>query len=174
MKAALSVILAALLIILPVEQVLAQAVQQEAVRVQQAPPSNAAARLLRVPPLTENSAPLLRTSPDGAPLSTPFADAPLAQEDPDENWFERRSLGVKILLVVVATFVAILLFSIVPRLLEAVSSPPYKNGHPSFGAGSELASQAAHGHGDAQQNCKTLDSSLAIGRKYYSPRSSVG
>ncbi len=81
MKAALSVILAALLIILPVEQVLAQAVQQEAVRVQHAPPSNAAARLLRVPPLTENSAPLLRASPDRAPLNTPIVDALLVQEN---------------------------------------------------------------------------------------------
>ena len=100
MRKALSIVLAALLIILPVEQVLAQAVQKEAVTVQQAPPSDAAARLLRVLPPTENAALLLRASPDRAPLSTPFADAPLAQEDPDENWFKRQSGGVKLLLFV--------------------------------------------------------------------------
>ena len=109
MRKAISVVFAALLIILPVEQVLAQAVQQEAVSLQQAVPPDGAAHLFRVPPLTENSARLLRTSADRAPLSTPFADAPLAQEDPDENWFQRRSLGVKILLVVVGTTVGIFL-----------------------------------------------------------------
>ena len=62
MKAAFSIVLAALLIILPVEQVLAQAEQQEAVSVQQTAPSDGAARLFRVPPLTENSARLLSTS----------------------------------------------------------------------------------------------------------------
>jgi hypothetical protein len=84
--------LAALVVLLPAEQVLAQAEQKEAISVQQAAPSGAAARLLRVPPLTENAALLLRTSPD----RTPFADALLAQE----NWFRRRSPAVKVLLVV--------------------------------------------------------------------------
>ena len=63
-------VLAGLLLVLPVEQVLAQAAQQEAVSVQQTTPSVAAARLLRVPPLTPNAALLLRTSSDRALLDT--------------------------------------------------------------------------------------------------------
>ncbi len=72
MKAVLSIVLAALLLILPVEQVLAQAApQQKAVGVQQTVPSDGAARLLRVPPLSENSVRLLRTNPVDALLPTP-------------------------------------------------------------------------------------------------------
>ena len=70
MRKAISVVLAALLIILPVEQVLAQAVQQEAISLQQTEPPRGAARLLRVPPLTPNAALLLRTSSDRALLDT--------------------------------------------------------------------------------------------------------
>ena len=81
MRKALSIVLAALLIMLPVEQVLAQAVQQEAVSVQQAVPSDGAARLLRVPPLTQNSVRLLRTSSDRALLSARFVERPVMQED---------------------------------------------------------------------------------------------
>ena len=83
MKAALSIVLAALLIILPVEQVLAQASQQANVGIQQA---DGAARLFHVPPLTENAALLLRASSDRALLDTPFADAPLVQQDPGGWW----------------------------------------------------------------------------------------
>ena len=111
MRKALSILLATLLIMLPVEQVLAQAIQQEAVSMQQAVPSGGAANLFRVPPLTENSARLLRASSDRALLSNPFADAPLAQENPDENWFQRRSLAVKILIVVVAGAVGTILLA---------------------------------------------------------------
>ena len=71
MHKAISVVLAALVIILPVEQVLAQAVQQEAVSVQQTAPSNGAAALFRVPSVTENHARLLRTTPVDALLPTP-------------------------------------------------------------------------------------------------------
>jgi len=85
MHKALSIFLAALLIFLPVEQVLAQAVQQEAVRVQQAAPSDGAASLFRVPPLTENSARLLRTTADRALQDTPIADALLVQENNGEG-----------------------------------------------------------------------------------------
>ena len=81
MKAVLSILLAALLIILPVEQVLAQAEQQEAVSVQQTAPADGAASLFRVPPLSENSSLLLRTSSDRAPLNTPIVDALLVQEN---------------------------------------------------------------------------------------------
>ena len=72
MRKAISILLAALVIVLPVEQVLAQAPQQADVRVQQAAPSEPAARLFRVPPLTENSARLLRNSSDWAPLDMDF------------------------------------------------------------------------------------------------------
>ena len=81
MKAALSIVLAALLIILPVEQVLAQAAQQADGRVQQAAPSDGAASLFRVPPLTEDAARLLGASSDRVPLNTPIADALLVQEN---------------------------------------------------------------------------------------------
>lgn len=64
MKAALSIVLAALLVILLIEQVLAQAVQQEAVSVQQTAPPHRVAHLFRVPPLTQNTALLWGTPPD--------------------------------------------------------------------------------------------------------------
>ena len=95
MKAALSIVLAALLIILPVEQVLAQAAQQEAVSVQQTESPEGAAHLFRVPPLTENSARLLRTSSDRTLLDTDFWDAALVQEGGMEDW----ALGWKILAI---------------------------------------------------------------------------
>ena len=81
MKAALSIVLAPLLIILPVEQVLAQAEQQADVRVQQGAPPDPAANLFRLPPLTENSARLLRTSSDPALLNTELANALFVQEN---------------------------------------------------------------------------------------------
>ena len=61
MRKAISIVLAGLWLMLPVEQVLAQAVQQESVSVQQPVQSDGAARRLRVPPLTESAAQLLRT-----------------------------------------------------------------------------------------------------------------
>ena len=81
MKAALSIVLAALLIILPVEQVLAQAAQQEAVSVQQTQPLGGAAQLFRVPPLTDNSARLLGASSERVLLNTPFAESSLSNTD---------------------------------------------------------------------------------------------
>ncbi len=81
MKAVLSIVLAALLIMLPVEQVLAQAAQQADVRVQQTAPSDGAASLFRVPPLSENSALLMRTPSDRGLLNAPVADALLVQEN---------------------------------------------------------------------------------------------
>ena len=81
MRNAISVVLAGLLIILPVEQVLAQAAQQEAVSVHQTVPSDGAAHLLRVPPLTQNAVLLLGTSSDRALPNTPIADALFMQEN---------------------------------------------------------------------------------------------
>ena len=96
MKAALSIVLAGLLVTTPPKMVLAQAAQQEAVSVQQnTAPDRSSHRPIRVPPITDGTAPLwrpLRTHdnladalPDGrtmplAPLSTfafPVADQTL-------------------------------------------------------------------------------------------------
>ena len=85
MRKAISVVLAGLLVILPVEQVLAQAVQQEAVSVQQAVASDPAASLFRVPPLTENDVRLLRTSSERALLDPGFSDAPFVQQEADDG-----------------------------------------------------------------------------------------
>ncbi len=56
MKTALSIVLAGLLVTLPLKQVLAQAAEQEAATVQQtAPPDSSGHRLIRVPPVTDNT-----------------------------------------------------------------------------------------------------------------------
>ncbi len=81
MHKATSIVLAALLIILPVEQVLAQAAQQEAVSVQPTAPTGSAASLFRVPPLSENSARLLGNPSERALLSARFVERPVMQED---------------------------------------------------------------------------------------------
>ena len=106
MRKALSII-AGLLVILPVEQVLAQAVQQEAVSVQQAAP-DPAAHLFRVPPLTENSARLLRTSSNDALLESSFSNPP-----PVSGWNDwsdkKRALVVVGAIVAYFAFVRIVL-----------------------------------------------------------------
>ena len=102
MRKALSIFLTALLIILPVEQVLAQTVQQDAVSVQQTRPPNPAAALLRVPPLSENSVRLLRGSSERSLLNTPFAEAPLVQESAGDGLGTWEMVGVVLGLVVVA------------------------------------------------------------------------
>ena len=113
MKAALSIVLAALLIILPVEQVLAQAVHQEAVRVQQTEPADGAARLFRVPPLTPNSALLLRTSSDRALLNPPLAEPSLSNRDAVVGWSDwsngERTLFVVLVIVPAAATLAVIL-----------------------------------------------------------------
>ena len=68
MRKAISIVLAGSLLIPPAQQVLAQAVQQEAVSVQPTSPPTPAAALFRIPPLTQNSARLLGTSSDRALL----------------------------------------------------------------------------------------------------------
>ena len=103
MKAALFIVLAGLLVILPVEQVLAQAEQQEAVSVQQTVPSDGTAHLFRAPPLTENSARLLRTSSDRVLLNTPFAEASLSDRDAVvevSDWSGEKKILVGIAVVV--------------------------------------------------------------------------
>ena len=84
--------LAALLVLLPAEQVLAQAAQKEAVSVQQTAPTDGAASHLRVPPLTENSARLLRTPSDGV-LSA-------SDGDPRRAWRPRLSEKTTTIIVV--------------------------------------------------------------------------
>ena len=86
MRKATSIVLTGLLLILPVEQVLAQAVQQEAVSVQQTTPSDGAAQLFRVPPLTENAARLLGASSDRAVLDAPLVEPPLTNRDAVPGW----------------------------------------------------------------------------------------
>ena len=103
MKAALSIVLAALLIMLPVEQVLAQAAHQADVRVQQTGPSDGAAHLFRVPPLTENSALLLRASSDRGLLDTDFAEPVLMQDAP--GWWGDLDGGAKVVVVLVGAIV---------------------------------------------------------------------
>jgi hypothetical protein len=116
MKAALSIVLAALLIMLPVEQVLAQAVQQEAVSVQQTAPSDGAAALFRVPPVTENPARLLRTNPADALLPTPNLGLAVAiNPRVDEPAPMPLSRGGKIAIIVGAVLVigaVVILYSI--------------------------------------------------------------
>ena len=56
MKAAVSIVLAGLLVTTPLKLVLAQAAQQEAVSVQQTvPPDSSGHRLIGVPPVTDNT-----------------------------------------------------------------------------------------------------------------------
>ena len=107
MRKALSIVLAGLLVTLPVEQVLAQAEQQEAMSVQQTVPPDDAAGFFRVPPLTQNSALLFSTSSDRALLDTPFADAPLAQQEPDGGWWGGLDMHWRILMVVAFAAVTI-------------------------------------------------------------------
>ena len=78
MRKALSIVLAGLLIILPVEQVLAQAVRREGAGRQRTPPPDGATHLFRVPPLTENAIRLLRTRSTDALLESFSNPAPVA------------------------------------------------------------------------------------------------
>ena len=108
MRKALSIVLAGLLVMTPPKLVLAQAAQQEAVGVQQAVPSDdAAAHLFRIQPLTQNSALLFNTSSDRALLDTPFADAPLAQQEPDGGWWGSLDMHWRIFMVVAVVAVTI-------------------------------------------------------------------
>ena len=65
MKAALSVVLAGLVVMIPLQQVQAQVAQQEAAGLHQAAPPDSAAHRLRVQPLTESGA-LLWGAPMGS------------------------------------------------------------------------------------------------------------
>ncbi len=75
MKAALSFVLAGLLVTLPIKQVLAQAAQQEAATVQQTAPDSGGHRLIGVPPVTGNTSRLWE------PLASEDALAGIFAED---------------------------------------------------------------------------------------------
>ncbi len=100
MRKAISIVLAGLLVLLPVEQVLAQAVQQEAVSVQRSVSPDGAAHLFRVPPLTENSARLLRTSSNDALLESSFSNPPPVSGWND--WSDKERIWVVVGVIVVA------------------------------------------------------------------------
>ena len=76
MKAALSIVLAGLLVTTPLKLVLAQASHQEAATVQQttAQDSSSTAGLIRVPPVTDKTAQLLEPSTKEDALAAIFAD----------------------------------------------------------------------------------------------------
>lgn len=107
MRAALSIAFAGLLLVLPVEQVLAQAEQQEADGVEQSGSPDGAAHHFRVPPLTQNSALLLRTSSDGAVLRPS-----LSTRDAFDGWSDwsngKRALVVVGVIVVAYVAVAVI------------------------------------------------------------------
>ena len=73
MRKDLSIVLAGLLLILPVEQVLAQAAQQQENSVQQTTPPDGAAHLFRIPPVIKVPA----LAPETAPAWRSFAEKPL-------------------------------------------------------------------------------------------------
>ncbi len=74
MRAALSIVLAGLLVMARPQPVLAQTAQQEAVSLQQAVPPDGAAHLFHVPPLKQNTARPLRASSDHTPLEPPASN----------------------------------------------------------------------------------------------------
>ena len=115
MRAALSIVLAGLLVTTPLKLVLAQAAKQETATVQQTAPDSSSHRLIRVPPITDRTAPLwrpLRTHdnladalPDGrtmhlAPLSTFAVPAVSAEE-------VAAGVAVAIVLILLVAFVII-------------------------------------------------------------------
>ena len=100
MKAALSIVLAGLLILLPIEQVLAQAAQQEAVGEQQTAPSDGVAHLFRVPPLTENAALLLRGSSDGPLLDASLSNTYAVVEVSDRSDDRKILVGIAVVVVI--------------------------------------------------------------------------
>ena len=101
MREAVCIVLAGLVVMIPPKLVLTQAAQQEAVSVQQTAPDGAAS-LFRVPPLTQNSALLLRTSSDRELLNTRFAEAPLVQESAGGGLSTWEMVGIVLGIVVVA------------------------------------------------------------------------
>ena len=114
MKAALSIVLAGLLVTLPIKQVLAQAVQQEVGSEQQTAPPDGH-RLIGVPPVTDNTSRLWQ------PLAGKDAIADILAEDGSIPWPAPAATPISkdartaIIVAVVIALVLFLLNSIGPE-----------------------------------------------------------
>ncbi len=112
MKAALSIVLAGLLVTTPLKLALAQAAQQEAVSIQQtAPPNSSGHRLIGLPPVTDNIARLWE------PLAGKDAIADIFAEDgsipgPAPRDMARGAKDVAIYIVVGLVITALVLFGL--------------------------------------------------------------
>ena len=117
MRRALSIVLAGLLVMTPLQQVLAQAAQQEAVSVQQAASPDGAAHLFRVPPVIKVPA----LAPETAPPWRSFADnhlpieSSLSSRDAVVGWSDwsngKRALVVVGVIVVAYVAVVVIVLS---------------------------------------------------------------
>jgi hypothetical protein len=87
MRAAVSIILATMVVTTPLKLVFAQAAEQEAATVRQTAPDSAT-NLIRVPPLTHKTSRLWRNPSGRALLNTELAGALLVQ---DQGRWDRRS-----------------------------------------------------------------------------------
>ena len=106
MKAALSIVLAGLLVTTPLEQVFAQAAQQEAVSVQQTPDSSGH-RLIGVPPVTANTSRLWE------PLASKNVFAEIFAEDGSITGPAPIPDGAKAVIIVVGVLLALALLILV-------------------------------------------------------------
>ncbi len=114
MRATLSIVLAGLVVMVPLQQVQAQAEQQEAVGLHQVASPDSAAHLLRVQPLTENGA-LLWGSPLASVEPSPGADELMPMP---------MAAGVKAALLFLGFFVVLgLVFVVVCVAADACLAP---------------------------------------------------
>jgi len=110
MKAALSIVLAGLLVTLPIKQVLAQAVQQEVGSEQRTAPPDGH-RLIGVPPVTDNTSRLWE------PLASEDAFADIFAEDGSITGPAPIPKGAKIAIYVVVGLLALALLILVICLI---------------------------------------------------------
>ncbi len=120
MKAALSIVLAATLVTTPLKLVLAQAAQQEAVSVQQTvPPDSSGHRLIRVPPVTDNTSRLWEPLASEDAFADIFAeDGPVLEPAPIP-----KGAKIAIYIVVGLVLVAALLFGLLVLACATASDP---------------------------------------------------
>ena len=118
MKAALSIVLATTLLAAPLNLVLAQAAQQEAVSVQQtAPPHSSAYRLIGLPPVTDNIARLWEPLAGKDAIAGIFAeDGPIPGPAPRD--MARGAKDVAIYIVVGLVITALVLFGLAVNRLR--------------------------------------------------------
>ncbi len=113
MKAALSIVLAGLLVTTPLKLVLAQAAQQEAATVQQTAPDSSGHRLIGVPPVTDNTSRLWKNPADRARLNTELSDGLFVQRG-------ELSIGAQVAIAIVVIAVGLLIFvAIIKRAGQA-------------------------------------------------------